>query len=242
MEIFDSWLVNQAIAHRGLHDKKAPENSLAAFEKAIKKGYAIELDVQLLSDGTPVVFHDEQLQRMTNQDGYISQLKQEDLPNYKLQKTNQTIPSLQQVLDFVAGQTPLLIEIKNSGKVGQLESQVLKLLKNYNGEYAIQSFNPFTLAYFHDNAPEILRGQLSGSFADADISRLKKSFLRRMVFNKKVSRPNFIAYQAELLPNRFVRKYKHLPLLAWCVRTQEEYLHVVKYCDNVIFENFEPKI
>ena len=242
MNLFDSWLVNQTIAHRGLHGKKAPENSLASFEKAIEKGYAIELDVQMLADGTPAVFHDEQLKRMTNQDGYICHIKKEDLPSYKLLKTDQTIPTLEQVLALVAGRTPLLIEIKNTGKVGELESNVLKVLKDYTGEYAIQSFNPFTLNYFYTNAPEILRGQLSGSFHDSDLSRLKKHFLRRMVFNKKVSKPNFISYEAEMLPNRFVRKYKSLPLLAWCVKSQEEYLRVVKYCDNIIFENFEPKI
>ena len=63
-----------------------------------------------------------------------------------------------------------------------------------------------------------------------------------MVLNKKVACPDFIAYEANSLPNRFVKKYKQLPLIAWTVKSQEEYLKVVKYCDNVIFENFEPKI
>ena len=57
-----------------------------------------------------------------------------------------------------------------------------------------------------------------------------------------VAQPNFIAYNAQNLPNRFVRKYNTLPLLAWTVRSQEEYMRVVKYCDNIIFENFIPKI
>lgn len=242
MDIFDSWLVNQYIAHRGLHNKKSPENSLAAFKRAIDKGYAIELDLHLLEDGTPVVFHDDELKRMTNKDGYISKLKKEDLKNYKLLKTDQTIPTLQEVLDFVDGQTPLLIEIKNTGKVGALENVVLNMLKNYHGEYAVQSFNPFTLNYFYLNAPDILRGQLSGSFRDSDVARAKKYFLKRMTFNKKVSRPNFISYEYDYVPNRFVRKYKHLPLLVWCVPSQEEYMKVVKHCDNIIFEGFEPKI
>ena len=63
-----------------------------------------------------------------------------------------------------------------------------------------------------------------------------------MLLNKKVSKPDFISYDAKNLPNRFVAKYKKLPLLAWTVKSQSEYLEVVKHCDNVIFENFEPKI
>ena len=242
MEIFESWLVNQYIAHRGLHNKKAPENSLLAFKRAVEKGYAIELDLHLLQDGTPVVFHDDELKRMTNNDGYVSKLKKEDLSSYKLLKTDQIIPTFKEVLDLVNGQTPLLIEIKNTGKVGEIESIVLNMLKNYNGEYAIQSFNPFTLNYFYENAPDILRGQLSGSFKNSDMSRGKKFFLKRMTFNKKVSRPNFISYEYTTVPNRFVRKFKHLPLLVWSVPSQEEYMNVVKHCDNIIFEDFEPKI
>ena len=66
--------------------------------------------------------------------------------------------------------------------------------------------------------------------------------LKRMIFAKKIAGADFIMYEAKTLPNRFVRKYKKLPLLAWTVKSQEEYLRVVKYCDNVIFEGFDPKI
>ena len=62
-----------------------------------------------------------------------------------------------------------------------------------------------------------------------------------MLLNKKVSEPNFIAYQAENLPNRFVKKYKELPVIAWCVRSEEAFDKVKKHCDNVIFEGFDPK-
>ena len=54
------------IAHRGLFDNhsEAPENSLAAFRKAVDQGFGIELDVQLTKDGKLVVFHDFDLKRM----------------------------------------------------------------------------------------------------------------------------------------------------------------------------------
>ena len=69
MDLFKSWLVEKYIAHRGLHDEQSPENSLSAFEKAIENGYVIELDVQQISDGTVIVFHDATLSRLTGHDG-----------------------------------------------------------------------------------------------------------------------------------------------------------------------------
>ena len=242
MDIYKSWLVESYIAHRGLHTDTLPENSLGAFENAIKKGYPIETDVHQIADGTIIIFHDSSLQRMTGQDGYVKNLKKEDLENIRLKGKDQKIPTLDEFLNFVDGRVPILIEIKNTNKVGELESALYARLKEYKGEYAIQAFNPFVLEWFKNNAPEVLRGQLSGYFKGEQLSFLKKLFLKRMTLNKKVSQPHFISYEASTLPNRFVRKYKTLPLLAWTVRSQEEYLKVIKFCDNIIFEGFEPKL
>lgn len=244
MDLFKSWLVEDYIAHRGLHNSKdAPENSLKAFKNAIDAGYPIELDVQMIEDGTIVVFHDESLSRVVGKDGYVKNLKKEQLKDCYLLKSDQTIPTFEEVLNLVNGQVPLLIEVKNSGKVGKLESELIKILKDYKGEFAIQAFNPFVLQYFRINAPEIIRGQLSSFFTDNnEVSRFRKYFLKRMFFNKRVSKPHFISYRAIDLPNRYVKRFNHLPLLAWTIRSQEEYLKVIKHCDNIIFENFTPRI
>ena len=244
MEIFKSWLVDKYIAHRGFHNlTDSPENSLKSFQNAIDYGYAIELDVHLISDGTIVVFHDNNLKRMANADGYVENLKKEDLEKINLLHTNEHIPTLEQVLNLVNGRTPILIEIKNTGKVGELEQKLLTTLRKYKGEFAIQSFNPYSLEYFKRYAPHILRGQLSSFFKNnKELSFFKKIFLKRMSFNKKISKPHFISYQAENLPNRFVNKFSNLPVLAWTVRSQQQYEKIIKYCDNIIFESFEPKI
>lgn len=242
MDLFKTWLVETPIAHRGLHSKNVPENSLAAFSAAIAKGYAIELDVQLLADETVVVFHDESLARMTGNDGYLKYLSRTDLHALNLAGTKETIPTLQEVLALVDGRVPLLIEIKNKHKVGTLEQKTLELLKSYKGDFAVQSFNPYSLSYFRTHAPNILRGQLSGYFRGEKLGWIKTYALKSMRLNKKVSRPDFISYEASTLPNRYVNRFKNLPLLAWAVKSKEEYLNVVKYCDNVIFEGFDPEI
>ncbi len=241
MDLFNTWLVQQPIAHKGLHSATIPENSMGAFAKAVETGYPIELDVQIIADGTIIVFHDASLSRLTDNDGYVKFLNKEDLKYLSLKGSDEKIPTLEEVLRFVDGRVPLLIEIKNEGKVGALEKGVMEMLANYKGEFAVQSFNPYVLEYFYKYAPHILRGQLSSYYRDVKLSLCKKFALKRLMLNK-VSHPDFISYEAKRLPNRFVKKYKGLPLLAWTVKSEAEYLKVVKYCDNVIFENFEPII
>jgi glycerophosphoryl diester phosphodiesterase len=242
-DIFNSFIVNKLYAHRGLHsrEKAIPENSLIAFQKAINEGYGIELDVQSLEDFTPVVFHDSTLSRLTGQDGYINNIRKDDLVNYKLLNTNETIPTLKEVLELIDGKVPVIIEIKNRFRAGNLEKKVFDLIKKYKGEVAVVSFNPYVLNWFKNNAPHIYRGQLSSFFDDRKLSPFRKIFVKRLRLTR-LSSPHFIAYNADNLPNRFVKRFKHMPLLAWTVKNQEEYLRVVKYCDNVIFEGFVPKV
>ena len=242
MDLFKSWLVETPIAHRGFHNEDIPENSLAAFKNAVAHGYAIELDVQMLSDGTIVVFHDESLSRMTGSDGYLKFLTKSDLPMLNLAGSKETIPTLEQTLQTIAGAAPIIIEVKNTSKVGELEQRVIDILKGYKGEVAVASFNPFVLSYFKKHAPNILRGQLAGYFKNTKLKFHTKFVLKRMLLTKKVAEADFIMYEAKTLPNIYVHKFKKLPLLAWTVKSEEEYLKVVKYCDNVIFEGFEPKI
>ena len=239
--IFDSWICNRCIAHRGLHNENLPENSLGAFENAIKNNYPIELDVRIIADGTLVVFHDEDLKRVCGLDRYSNTLTKHDLPNCKLLNTSYVIPTFDEVLNLVNGQVPLLIEIKQNGKINELESKLYEKLKDYKGEFAIESFNPFSLEWFKINAPHIMRGQLSSFFKGVKLSYAKKYFLKHLKI-EKISKPHFIAYDIDNLPNRYVRKYKHLPLLAWTVKSQQQYIKAVQVSDNVIFEGFEPKI
>lgn len=241
-DIFKSWLVETPIAHRGLHNANCPENSISAFKNAIKSGYAIELDVQMLSDGTVVVFHDESLSRITGNDGYVKFLTKQDLPMLKLKGSKESIPTLQEALKAIAGETPVIIEVKNNAKVGEFEQKIIDILAEYKGQIAVASFNPLSLGYFKQHAPQILRGQLAGYLKNVKMKFMTRWGIKRMIFAKKIAGADFIMYEAKTLPNRFVRKYKKLPLLAWTVKSQEEYLRVVKYCDNVIFEGFDPKI
>ena len=242
MDLFNTWLVNKYIAHRGLHNAKYPENSMSAFNNAKEMGYAVELDVRAISDGTPIVFHDETLKRMTGEDGYVINVESvEKLKTYHLNNTTETIPTFEEVLQTFAGKVPILIEIKDYNINSLLEKRIYDLITKYKGDYAVMSFNPYSMRWFRRYAPEVVRGQLSSSFKGEKLNFFKRFMLRRATFVKKVADPHFIAYKWDEVPNRFVKKYKGLPVLAYPIRSDEMYSKVKKYCDNIIFENFEPQ-
>lgn len=243
MNLFKTWLVDKYIAHRGLHDDTHPENSISAFINARDNGYAIELDIHALEDNTPVVFHDETLKRLTGQDGYIKNVKNvEELKKITFINSNETIPTFEEVLKAIDGTTPILIEIKDYNLNGNLEKRIYDLLKNYKGEYAVMSFNPYSMRWFKKYAPEITRGILSYSLKDQKMSFMKRFFLTRPRFIKKTCDPHFVAYKWDEVPNQFVKRFKELPLLVWAVQNQSDYMEVAPHCDNIIFENFNPRI
>lgn len=79
-----SALTGWLYAHRGLHGGDVPENSLAAFSRAVEAGYGIELDVQLTRDGFLVVHHDASLKRVCGADLRICDITFEELCRHPL--------------------------------------------------------------------------------------------------------------------------------------------------------------
>lgn len=236
-----TWLRDRPIAHRGLHDADLPENSLPAFEAAVAAGYPIELDVRLLADETVVVFHDAELDRLTQVKGPLSARTVSDIAELKLLGTAAKIPTLRQVLACVAGRVPLLIELKSRGRAGRLERAVWRELVGYRGAFAIQSFSPYSLAWFRVYAPHVLRGQLACDFRDQDLPRHQVATLKRLLMHP-LTGANFIAYDHACLPYwpaTLARKVG-LPVLAWTVKTEAEMAHALQYVDNVIFDGIRP--
>lgn len=240
-EIFNSWLVKQKIAHRGLHDEVSPENSLSAFKKAVEKGYAIETDVQMTADGILLVFHDEILDRMTEGKGLISQKNFNEICNYTLKNSEEKIPLLSEVLSLVGGKVPLLIEIKSHKNIGAEEEKIKAMLEKYDGQYAFQSFNPFIVKWFKDNMPDVKSGVLSSFFKDVKLSVFQKIILKNLWLNK-LTKPDFISYNVDDATNfKKLTKIKGtLPILFWTVRSTEQMRLVSEKCDNIIFEDFLP--
>lgn len=237
------FLKHNLIAHRGMHNSKKyiPENSLLSFEKAIEKNYIIELDLHILKDNSIIVFHDNNLERMTGINKKVDDCTYEEIKNVKLQNTNNYIPLFNDVLKLVNGKVPLIIELKYENyidiKVGNLEEKTMQLLKDYKGEFAIKSFNPFSINYIRKHYPNVVRGQLASSFKYDNMGIVQKFVLKNMLFNY-FSKPDFISYDINGFPNKYVSKFREEKMvLGWTVRSEADLEKARKYCDNFICEN-----
>lgn len=247
-EVFgEAWerLFEPAIAHRGLWTPGgAPENSLAAFQAACARAYAIELDVQLTADGEAVVFHDDLLERLTGVEGRLRDHTAADLGALALSGSDETIPTLADTLTLIGHRAMVYIELKTPfGEVGELEKRVSEVLIDHNGPTAVIGFNPYSHAWFADHHPQILRGLNSYSWTDEAARKLSPEIRKSLAALDQVelARPDFLALGLDMLPSARadVCRAKGMPVIAWTVRSAEQWDRVSDHCDNMIFEGFE---
>ena len=239
MRISDNhWLINIPIAHRGLWNSTLPENTLPAYKNAVENGYAIETDLYITTDGVIVCFHDVALNRLTGANGKIYQKSYEELNNLFVSGSNEKIPTFQQLLDCVDGKVPLLIEFKEQPNHKALLNKAIDMLKNYKGEFAVQSFNPAYVSAFRKKAPEFIRGILATDYIDQPTPKIKKIIAKKMPFNF-MCMPDFISYRHTGLPVK-KRKAKNKRVICWTITNKTQLLKAKKYAENFIFENFIP--
>lgn len=232
----DFWLFNRPTAHRGLWDEKLPENSLDAFEQACIYNYPIEMDVQMSSDGYLMVFHDDNLKRMTGLDADIRDTDYITLKSLRLKNTDCQIPDFDEFLRFINGRVPLVIEVKQQ-KYSGIEQKIVAKLKNYCGDFVVQSFDPFLMTKIKELEPSIIRGILG---SDKKNNRgWKTDFaLKWLPLNRKV-KPDFINYNVEGLPICRL-KSNGLPIICWTVRDSVAKEKAEKYALGYVFENIRP--
>lgn len=238
-------LRGHAYAHRGLHGAGAPENSLEAFRLAKEAGYGVELDVHLLKDGNLAVFHDGDLARMTGREGRIVDLTTEDLKDYHLNGTEQTIPTFREVLKLFDGKVPLIVELKEVGNCAALCEKTCKMLDSYAGPYCLESFHPGCIRWLKKNRPDLIRGQLTQNYfagSKAKLPWIVKLALRHQILNFTTC-PDFVAYRyfdRNTLSNFICRKIWKLQGVTWTLKTQEEFDTAVEEGWIPIFEGFRP--
>lgn len=216
-----TFLKGNLIAHRGVYDNKGVyENTLSAFDRAIDRRYIIELDVRMLIDGKLVVFHDEDMERLLHVEGKIEKLSYDELTYI----AKYPIPTLEEVLNYVKGMVPLLIEIKTIKKRGLVESKVMELLDNYVGNYAIQTYNIKTIKWFNKNRPNTIIGYLVS----------KKNINKLYIFKKY----DFININTNIINDKKLKIFKaNYLVLGYTVETKEELDIKKNYYDNLICDN-----
>ena len=151
-------------AHRGAKGHE-PENTLAAFAKALDLGARwMETDVYVVEDEL-VVFHDGRLERTTNGTGYVSESSLEYLRSLDAGK-GQRIPFLTEVLDLIEGKAGINIELKGPGTATQVAVLITQLLTNTSwrrDQFIVSSFDIPELLAFVRMMPEIRVGVLTAN-------------------------------------------------------------------------------
>lgn len=235
------------IAHRGLHGgaSGAVENTAAAFAAAIAQGFGIECDIRPAAQGHPVVFHDASLDRLTDGAGLVSQASPAGLARVRHRGHGAPILAFSDMLDLAGGQTPLFAEIKSDWRGPNLDflGVVARMAKAYKGPIALMSFDPDVMAAVAELAPAITRGAVSGNLAAETWWRphfdAERAYRLTHLLEWSRARPSFVAYDVGALPTpvtRFVREALEMPLLAWTVRTENDWTIARTWADAAIFE------
>ena len=243
-----AFLKETPIAHRGLHTDGIPENSLSAFEEAVRHGYAIETDVRFTKDKKLVIFHDDNVDRMTDASGEVSAFPLQALRELYLGGTQERIPLFSECLETIAGKAPLLLEVKDMpGVSGKeiAEAIYAEIAKFPALEYAVQSFQPAYPTAYKKLCPDIACGMLGidrtytkKDFHGSALWRIKAKLLPKVCI-RTANKLDFLSYYTNNYPSDKLAAYRGVRL-AWTVRSPEEAARVRQYADNIIFEGFMP--
>jgi glycerophosphoryl diester phosphodiesterase len=252
MRLSDAFL-NRPFAHRGFHNRALGhiENSSSAIVAAIAAGYGIEIDVQLSKDGVAMVFHDETLDRLTPQSGLVCDYLATELQKIHLKDSQDMIPTLDQILGLVAGQAPLLIEIKDqtgdmSVSDGRLETATAKALRAYAGPVAVMSFNPHSIALMADFAPNLARGLTTSAYDYDDWAPLAPQICDHLRAIPDYDRTGacFISHEAGDLDRPRVAELRAqgAHIQCWTIKSQAAEQNARRFADNITFEQYAAKI
>ena len=203
-------------AHRGIHDNgsDAPENSMAAFRKAVEAGYGIELDIQLTADHVPVIFHDFTLERACGAPGSVKDYTFEELMKFRLFGSEERIPALKDFLRMVKGRVPLIVEYKSEDR----DMTVCRMRGQLSD------------GFMHDKKYQTLR-------------KLPMVFPLQFLLANFLSKPDFIAYNCIYEGNLSRRLCRHLyraKTAAWTIKSSDQLKKAAPYFDVFIFDSFLP--
>jgi glycerophosphoryl diester phosphodiesterase len=237
------------IAHRALHDRAEGriENAPAAIKAAVAAGYGIEIDLQLSKDGVPMVFHDEDLDRLTPETGPLSARTARDLSRIALKESTDTIPTLAEVLALIDGKVPLLIELKDQTLImgptdGKLEAATAAALQGYRGDVALMSFNPHCIAHMARLAPHLPRGITTSAYDPDDWAPLPADVCDHLrgVPDYDATGSSFISHDGRDLARPRVAdlKARGATILCWTIRSAADEALVRRIADNVTFEGY----
>ncbi|MED3728950.1 glycerophosphodiester phosphodiesterase [Priestia filamentosa] len=213
------------VAHRGA-SAYAPENTIAAFDKAVEmKADYIEIDVQRSKDGKLVLIHDTTVDRTTDGSGKVGNLTFKELRDLDAgswkgeQFAGAQIPTFDEILDRYHGKIGILIELKAPELYPGIEENVTKELKErnldkpQNEKIIVQSFNHKSMKKMNELLPKVPIGVLTSSSADTTEQALQEFSTYADYFN-----PSYGIVTEDLVNQVHSLGMK---IGSWTVRSQE---------------------
>jgi glycerophosphoryl diester phosphodiesterase len=240
------------IAHRGA-SALAPENTLAAFQKAMEDGAdGIEFDVQLAGDRVPVVIHDEKLKRLGRCKGYVSNYTSSELQSLDVGswfneknpgKSNgkfslETVPTLRRLLEFLSGYKGLLyLEIKcREEETDSISEAVCRMIRQSDllPQIIVKSFNLEVICQTRRLLPEVRTAAL---FAPKILDVLQKK--KRLLKKAQECEADEISIHYSLATGKFIRRAekKNLPVTIWTVDNKVWVRRAVNLGINAVITN-----
>lgn len=204
-------------AHRGFWLEGKTENTLDAFRAAhAKKAFMSECDVRLTRDRVPVIFHDEDLQRMAERPERIIDLNFQELQSIF------PAPSLEQVLRDPKSTHFLNIELKSKIAIDEpLERMVAGVVTKCQAESRVlfSSFNPMSLYRIQNYLPNVPRALL----VSAEVSEENRIYLRKMWFAPFL-KIHLLHLDQELADQKTIEKWRErrMPVAVYTVNGKQK--------------------
>jgi len=221
------------IAHRGASGYK-PENTLAAFKKALEIGVdGIEFDVHLTKDGIVVVIHDKSVNRTTNGIGFVANKSLKELKQLDAED-EEKIPTLQEVLDLINKKVQVHIELKGKNTAKPVAKIIEEYIEKKGWKYSdffVSSFDHKELRIFKKLLPQIKIGALIiGIFVRYD-QYVKLGVYSLNIWSKLVRRS--VVYKAH---------EKDLKLYVYTVNDKKEIRKMKSYGVDGILSNYPDRV
>lgn len=205
----------------GIYDnKRIYENTTASFQRALKNNYPIKIDLHLTKDNKLIIFQDDNTERLLHIDEEINKLTYEEI----LYLSKYKIPTIEETLELVKGQVPLLIELKGVSKKRKMEKLVANIMSKYNGPFALCSKHMRTVTYYTKKYPNFIVGYV------LDETNKNRFFLFRGY--------DFLNIDMDLYDDRKVRKLREsTTVLGHIAKDKEDLLKNKRIYDNLICDN-----
>lgn len=211
------------------------ENTLSAFSRAIDADFAIECDLQYACDSVPVIFHDDDMERLCKIKGDVRARTSGELSFLAIGGTRDRVPTLRQLLDLTQGKVPLVLELKGRKDDDEgFAASVLEVLEGYRGHVALMSFEVWLLKELKE---------LDGPWPvglTAEGTRPEDFFAHDEAMHLGL---DFISYCNAHLPNSFITAHRQrgIPVITWTVRDETAMRHTHAHADQMTFEGFDPR-